>query len=71
MELQLKERGCEHNLQGACPVSCDDGGHSYVAQMVGRSGPNRQRGDPVGSSMLKELSGEWTVTTRSTLLELA
>ena len=61
-EPQFKERGCEPNLRGACPVGRDDGSRLYVAWAVGRSGPNRQRGDPVGSSTRKKLFGEWTVT---------
>ena len=40
----LKERGCEPNLRGACPVGHDDEDRSYVAQTVGRNGLDRRRG---------------------------
>ena len=39
------------NLRGASPVGRGDGGRSYVAQTVGRNGPNLQhRGSEDSSS---------------------
>ena len=42
-ELQIKERGCVPNLQGASPVGCDDGNRPYAARTDGRGRPGRRR----------------------------
>ena len=67
-DLQFNGRGCRPKLRGACPIGRDDGGRSYVAQMVGRSRPNwRRRGSGgilgAGISYLK--SGQWLVWVHS------